>query len=172
MDLPPPVQDPERRDDADGPGRRLAAVEAELIALGARLEQLEASLQQAVREETRRASNAIRHTVSELGRRLALDLPQFLDRHRQLIVGELRGGATGGAVPAGTAPGTAPGTGATGAAAAAAGATGPAARGAALDPTAAGGAQTGTDGTDADDDETSADDAGGGRRKRRRRKEG
>ena len=76
MDLPPPVQDPERQD-AGEPVDRLAAVEAELIALGARLEQLEASLQQAVREETRRASNEIRHTVSELGRRLALDLPQF-----------------------------------------------------------------------------------------------
>src|SRR5205085_1965468 len=103
MDLPPPVQDPERREDAGDPGRRLAAVEAELIALGARLEQLEASLQQAVREETRRASNEIRHTVSELGRRLALDLPQFLDRHRQLIVGSSAGPEAGsGSGPGGT----------------------------------------------------------------------
>jgi hypothetical protein len=148
MDLPPPVQDPERRDDADDPGRRMAAVEAELIALGARLEQLEASLQQAVREETRRASNEIRHTVSELGRRLALDLPQFLDRHRLLIVNELRGG--GAAAAAATAPTSAP--------PAADAPTG------APDPTVAA--------ADDEDDEPSADDPGGGRRKRRRRKEG
>lgn len=148
MDLPPPVQDPERRDDADDPGRRMAAVEAELIALGARLEQLEASLQQAVREETRRASNEIRHTVSELGRRLALDLPQFLDRHRLLIVNELRSG--GAAAAAATAPTSAP--------PAADAPTG------APDPTVAA--------ADDEDDEPSADDPGGGRRKRRRRKEG
>ncbi|MEA2972815.1 MAG: hypothetical protein QOG82_1273 [Actinomycetota bacterium] len=144
MDLPPPVQDPERRDDADDPGRRMAAVEAELIALGARLEQLEASLQQAVREETRRASNEIRHTVSELGRRLALDLPQFLDRHRLLIVNELRGG--GAAAAAATAPTSAPAP--TGA----------------PDPLVAA--------ADDEDDDASSDDPGGGRRKRRRRKEG
>ncbi|MEA2826656.1 MAG: hypothetical protein QOG43_1095 [Actinomycetota bacterium] len=146
MDLPPPVQDPERREDAGDPGRRLAAVEAELIALGARLEQLEASLQQAVREETRRASNEIRHTVSELGRRLALDLPQFLDRHRLLIVNELRGGGAAAA----TAPTSTP---------------------APTDaPTGTPDAPVAE--TDVDDDDTSADDAGGGRRKRRRRKDG
>ena len=145
MDLPPPVQDPERRDDADDPGRRLAAVEAELIGLGARLEQLEASLQQAVRDETRRASNEIRHTVSELGRRLALDLPQFLDRHRLLIVNELRGAAGPATAPTATPP----------AAGAPAGTPDP--------PVTA---------ADDEDDDTSADDPGGGRRKRRRRKEG
>ena len=157
MDLPPPVQDPERREDAEDPDRRLAAVEAGLIALGARLEQLEASLQQAVREETRRASNEIRHTVSELGRRLALDLPQFLDRHRQLIVNELRGtgaGAGATAAPAGPAAATDPPR-------------PPRPPSAAADPNAPPAtASTPTTTT------TLGDDAGGGRRKRRRRKEG
>ncbi len=153
MDLPPPVQDPERRDDADDPSRRMAAVEAELIALGARVEQLEASLQQVVRDETRRASNEIRHTVSELGRRLALDLPQFLDRHRQLIVGELRGGGTATAsatTPADTAPADTPPATATTTATAAG--------------TATGDARTG----DGADDSGDGDGDGGGRRKRRR----
>ncbi len=157
MDLPPPVQDPEQQEDAGDPDRRLAAVEAGLIALGARLEQLEASLQQAVREETRRASNEIRHTVSELGRRLALDLPQFLDRHRQLIVNELRGTGAGAgataAAPAGPAAATDPASPAA------------TAESAAADPNA-------PPATDADDDDAPGDDAGGGRRKRRRRKEG
>lgn len=156
MDLPPPVQDPERREEADEPAEpagRLAAVEAELIALGARLEQMEASLQEAVREETRRASNEIRHTVSELGRRLALDLPQFLDRHRQLIVGELRGtGGTGGGSSGGSPGGSDPGP------VGAAGAEG-------------GGTPGGGAAADTDDD-PSSDDPGGGRpRKRRRRKD-
>ena len=151
MDLPPPVQDPERREDADDPGRRMAAVEAELIALGARLEQLEASLQQAVREETRRASNEIRHTVSELGRRLALDLPQFLDRHRLLIVNELRGGGAAAAAPTTSTP---------------APTDAPAATPRPETPDAP------RRGIDDEDDEPSSDDPGGGRRKRRRRKEG
>jgi hypothetical protein len=148
MDLPPPVQDPERREEADEPARRLAAVEAGLIALGARLEQLEASLHQAVRDETRQASNEIRHTVSELGRRLALDLPQFLDRHRQLIVGELRPGGPAASPPAAAASGEAT-------------AGSPAAPAA---PAAGGEANPDGDG--------SADDTAAGRRKRRRRKEG
>ncbi|MEA2686786.1 MAG: hypothetical protein QOE93_1981, partial [Actinomycetota bacterium] len=105
MDLPPPVQDPERREDAGDVARRMAAMESAVVALGTRLEELEAALQLAVREETHRASNEIRHTVSELGRRLALDLPQFLDRHRQLIVGELRGAASSAATS--TTPGSA-----------------------------------------------------------------
>jgi hypothetical protein len=172
MDLPPPVQDPERREDADDPGRRLAAVEAELIALGARMEQLEASLQQAVREETRRASNEIRHTVSELGRRLALDLPQFLDRHRQLIVGELRGvgaGSAGGAAAgagaesAGDPAGSDPVTGTTG------GSGGGGDDGKAGDT----GAASITGAGDLDEEGGGpTDDSGGGRRKRRRRKDG
>jgi hypothetical protein len=154
MDLPPPVQDPERPDQSDEQSRRLAAVEAELIGLGARIEQLEASLQQAVRDETRRASNEIRHTVSELGRRLALDLPQFLDRHRQLIVGELRAGAP---APVPPAPVTAdPADGAPAAAGAEAGATAGGTAGAGSDP----------------DDGPSSDESAAGRRKRRRRKEG
>ncbi len=156
MDLPPPVQDPERREGADETARRLAAVEGELIALGARLEQLEASLQQAVREETHRASNEIRHTVSELGRRLALDLPQFLDRHRQLIVAELR---PGGAAAAG---------GATGAASGASSSSPPTdnadGQAAADDPAAAA--------AEVDDDPSSDEAAAAGRRKRRRRKDG
>ena len=170
MDLPPPVQDPERREGADESARRLAAVESELIALGARLEQLEASLQHAVREETRRASNEIRHTVSELGRRLALDLPQFLDRHRQLIVAELRGGGAGAAGGGESSTGSAAGT-----------ATGSAADGShpatgtttttTSTSTSTSGDPAGT-GADAADDDPSSDDAGGGRRKRRRRKEG
>jgi len=158
MDLPPPVQDPQRREDADDPAVRLAAVEAELISLGARMEQLEASLQQAVRDETRRASNEIRHTVSELGRRLALDLPQFLDRHRQLIVGELRGGGPATAGTAASSTGTA------------GGAAGESATGddGTANPTAPVDAGAGAD----SDDDTASDAAGGGRRKRRRRKEG
>ncbi len=166
MDLPPPVQDPERREDGDDPDRRLAAVEAGLIALGARLEQLEASLQQAVREETRRASNEIRHTVSELGRRLALDLPQFLDRHRQLIVGELRGGGSAGGESA--APGS---PGSAGAAGATAASPFSAAGGPNASPSTIGAEAGGDAGSDGDDD-PSSDDTGGGRRKRRRRKEG
>jgi hypothetical protein len=149
MDLPPPVQEPERREEAGEGAGRPASVEAELIALGARLEQLEASLQQAVREETRRASNEIRHTVSELGRRLALDLPQFLDRHRQLIVAELRGGAP--AEPGATGPGEAP----------AAAASAPVA-----------GEQPPLGPADETDTDGSSNEAGGARRKRRRRKEG
>jgi hypothetical protein len=167
MDLPPPVQDPERREGADESARRLAAVESELIALGARLEQLEASLQQAVREETRRASNEIRHTVSELGRRLALDLPQFLDRHRQLIVAELRGGnqvgaGAGGGASSAEDPGTAGGSAGDGSQPGAGAATGAA-------PGAVNPAHADPD-SDPDDDTSS--DGAGGRRKRRRRKEG
>lgn len=45
--------------------------------LGARIDDLET----AVRD--------LRHTVSELGRRLALDLPQILSRHRDAIVAAL-----------------------------------------------------------------------------------
>ncbi len=128
-------------------------MQSELVALGARLEQLEASLQQAVREETRRASNEIRHTVSELGRRLALDLPQFLDRHRQLIVAELRpGGSAGGGPGAAGAAGDGPAAGTDPAAAA---------------PTDEAGATVGSA-----DDEPSSDESGGVRRKRRRRKDG
>ncbi len=159
MDLPPPVQGPERRDDPEDPAGRLAAVEAELIALGARLEQLEASLQLAVREETRRASNEIRHTVSELGRRLALDLPQFLDRHRQLIVGELRGGGATATAAAAAADATAP----------AADDGGPATP---APPTATASATGPAASASTDDDDDGPDEAGGGRRKRRRRKEG
>jgi hypothetical protein len=155
MDLPPPVQDPERPDQSDEQSRRLAAVEAELIGLGARIEQLEASLQQAVRDETRRASNEIRHTVSELGRRLALDLPQFLDRHRQLIVGELRAGGAAAGLPA------------------------PAPADPAGDAPAAAGAEAGAPtggtagaGSDADGGASSDESASGRRKQRRRRKEG
>lgn len=162
MDLPPPVQDPEQRDDPADPARRLAAVEAELIALGARVERLEAAVQQTVRDETRRASNEIRHTVSELGRRLALDLPQFLDRHRQLIVGELRG--TGGTPVA--APSASPGD---------PSAT-PTSASAAPSPTAGadGDGPSDADGGDGDDDGPGAGaETGGGRRRRRRgRKDG
>ncbi len=97
MDLPPPVQDPEprtpdfRRSGTEDPlARRLDAVEARLVALGASLEQMEASLHQVIRDEGHTVSTEIRYTLSELGRRLALDLPQTLDRHRQMIVAELR----------------------------------------------------------------------------------
>lgn len=74
------------------------------MALGARLEQMEASLDQVIRDEGHTVSTEIRYTLSELGRRLALDLPQTLERHRQMIVAELRpAGPDGGAVDA-TAP--------------------------------------------------------------------
>ena len=104
MDLPPPVQDPEPRTPEfrltgaeDSLARRLDTVEARLVALGARLEQMEASLHQVIRDEGHTVSTEIRYTLSELGRRLALDLPQTLDRHRQMIVAELRPAAQDGA---------------------------------------------------------------------------
>ncbi|MEA2842662.1 MAG: hypothetical protein QOJ69_333 [Actinomycetota bacterium] len=171
MDLPPPVQDPEPRTVAEDPlARRLDAVEARLAALGGMLEQMETSLHQVIRDEGHTVSTEIRYTLSELGRRLALDLPQTLDRHRQMIVAELR--------PSGPDPGArAPGDTAAGADGADAGsvATGPPE----TDP------DTGSDAGEEDDAEAEAESGGtaaadgdatdespnaGGRRKRRRRR--
>jgi hypothetical protein len=111
MDLPPPVQDPEPRTPEfrltgaeDSVARRLETVEARLVALGARLEQMEASLHQVIRDEGHTVSTEIRYTLSELGRRLALDLPQTLDRHRQMIVAELRPASPDGVAVDATAP--------------------------------------------------------------------
>ena len=88
--------------------RRLDTVEARLVALGAQLEQLEASLHQVIRDEGHTVSTEIRYTLSELGRRLALDLPQTLDRHRQMIVAELRPAGPGEGAADVTAPVDAP----------------------------------------------------------------
>ncbi len=87
--------------------RRLDTVEARLVALGARLEQMEASLHQVIRDEGHTVSTEIRYTLSELGRRLALDLPQTLDRHRQMIVAALRPADQAGAAETATQAGDA-----------------------------------------------------------------
>jgi hypothetical protein len=200
MDLPPPVQDPEpltpdpgvlearvpaaRVPDARATGtedqlaRRLEAVEARLVALGAHIEQMEASLQQVVRDEGHTVSTQIRYTLSELGRRLALDLPQTLDRHRQMIVAELRSPA--GLAAEGQADGEGEGEGeaqsapegpVTGEAAGEAGAATGAATGAAavLVETNAG---SDADGRPAADGEDTGDSSGDGGKRRRRRRRG
>ncbi|MGH9189459.1 MAG: hypothetical protein ACRD0Q_05445 [Acidimicrobiales bacterium] len=68
---------------------RLGALEDALAALVERVEQVEGSLRRSMAEEVQGAAADIRHTVSELGRRLALDLPQILARHRDAIVADL-----------------------------------------------------------------------------------
>jgi hypothetical protein len=82
----PPTQD-------DDPGWRLAGLEVRLDALSERLGRLESTLQAAVAHEVGAAAQDLRHTVSELGRRLAQDLPAELARHRDAIRREIRAAA-------------------------------------------------------------------------------
>ena len=108
MDLPPPVQGPDAADPepASGPGPeqpaergvvragelewRLSQLEAGLRHIDRRLDRMEESVVQAVARETQAVAGDLRRTVSELGRRLVLELPQVLARHRDEIVAELR----------------------------------------------------------------------------------
>jgi hypothetical protein len=80
---PPPTQD-------DDPAWRLAGLEVRLDALSERLGRLESTLQAAVAQEVGAAAQDLRHTISELGRRLAQDLPSELARHRDTIRKEIR----------------------------------------------------------------------------------
>lgn len=69
---------------------RLAAVERRLEALSDRLARLEAGLGPTVAHEVKGATSELARAITELGRRLALDLPHELRRHRDVIVSELR----------------------------------------------------------------------------------
>lgn len=69
---------------------RLAAVESRLEAIGDRLARLEAGLGPTVAHEVKAATSELARAITELGRRLALDLPHELRRHRDVIVSELR----------------------------------------------------------------------------------
>lgn len=69
---------------------RLAAVELRLAALTERLARVESALGPTVAQEVRGATSELARAITELGRRLALDLPHELRRHRDAIVSELR----------------------------------------------------------------------------------
>ena len=69
---------------------RLAGVERRLDMLNDRLAELEASLAPTVAHEIQAATADVARALTELGRRLALDLPHELRRHRDAIVDELR----------------------------------------------------------------------------------
>src|SRR5687767_7887005 len=69
---------------------RLAAVERRLDAINDRLARVEASLGPTVAQEVKGATSELARAITELGRRLALDLPHELRRHRDVIVSELR----------------------------------------------------------------------------------
>lgn len=109
MDLPPPVQEPDgarrpgvpgsaRPSDAGGaasvaPGElewRLSQLESGLRHIDRRLDRLEQSIADTVAQQTQAVAGDVRRTLSELGRRLVLELPQVLARHRDEIVAELR----------------------------------------------------------------------------------
>lgn len=100
MDLPPAAQEPgaarlpaDSQTDSVRSGElewRLSQLEAGLRHIDRRLDRLEQSIATTVAEHTREVGQDLRHTVSELGRRLVLDLPQVLARHRDEIVAELR----------------------------------------------------------------------------------
>lgn len=80
-DAPPP---------SDAVAARLEELTAAVASLEDRLDRLEARLRQDVSDEVHAAAGELRRTVSELGRRLALDLPQVLSQHRDAILAELR----------------------------------------------------------------------------------
>jgi hypothetical protein len=80
---PPPAPGP----DLD---ERLAAVERRLESLTDRLARVEAGLGPTVAQEVKGATSDLARAITELGRRLALDLPHELRRHRDVIVSELR----------------------------------------------------------------------------------
>ena len=110
MDLPPSGQEPEAGPFPPGPAAaaaraagaptditragelewRLSQLEAGLRHIDRRLDRLEESIARTVAEHTQTVGRDLRHTVSELGRRLVLELPQVLARHRDEIVAELR----------------------------------------------------------------------------------
>lgn len=100
MDLPPAAQEPgaarlpaDSQMDSVPSGElewRLSQLEAGLRHIDRRLDRLEQSIATTVAEHTRAVGQDLRHTVSELGRRLVLDLPQVLARHRDEIIAELR----------------------------------------------------------------------------------
>jgi hypothetical protein len=69
---------------------RLAAVERRLENISDRLARVEASLGPTVAQEVKGATSELARAITELGRRLALDLPHELRRHRDVIVSELR----------------------------------------------------------------------------------
>ena len=87
---------PDRPDERETSARagelewRLSQLEAGLRHIDRRLDRLEESIAQTVADETQAVSRDLRRTVSELGRRLVLELPQVLARHRDEIVAELR----------------------------------------------------------------------------------
>ena len=110
MDMPPSGQEPEAGPFPPGPAAaaaraagaptditragelewRLSQLEAGLRHIDRRLDRLEESVARTVAEHTQTVGRDLRHTVSELGRRLVLELPQVLARHRDEIVAELR----------------------------------------------------------------------------------
>lgn len=69
---------------------RLAAVERRLENISDRLARVEATLGPTVAQEVKGATSELARAITELGRRLALDLPHELRRHRDVIVSELR----------------------------------------------------------------------------------
>ena len=69
---------------------RLAAVERGLEAMNDRLARVETTLGPTVAQEVKGATSELARAITELGRRLALDLPHELRRHRDAIVSELR----------------------------------------------------------------------------------
>src|SRR5215213_3238395 len=77
---------------APGPdlAERLAAVEHRLEVMNDRLARVEATLGPTVAQEVKGATSELARAITELGRRLALDLPHELRRHRDVIVSELR----------------------------------------------------------------------------------
>lgn len=92
MDLlptPDPVGPPPAAPEP-GLAERLAAVERRLESLSDRLARVEATLGPTVAQEVKGATSELARAITELGRRLALDLPHELRRHRDVIVSELR----------------------------------------------------------------------------------
>jgi len=69
---------------------RLAAVERRLESIDDRLGRVEAGLGPTVAQEVKGATAELARAITELGRRLAMDLPHELRRHRDAIVSELR----------------------------------------------------------------------------------
>lgn len=73
-----------------GVADRLGAVERRLEELHQRLARVESALGPTVAQEVKGATSELARAITELGRRLALDLPHELRRHRDVIVAELR----------------------------------------------------------------------------------
>ena len=110
MASPPAEEGPQdaRPPSAEVAGR-LEELTAAVASLEDRLDRLEARLRSDVSDEVHAAAADLRRTVSELGRRLALDLPQMLARHRDTILAELRPSRSSRPRPPATSSGSRPG---------------------------------------------------------------